>query len=40
LDLIGMRERVALHGGHLDAGPAPGGGYVVRAQLPASESAL
>jgi signal transduction histidine kinase len=32
--LIGMRERVALHGGALIAGPAPGGGYLVRAELP------
>jgi signal transduction histidine kinase len=32
--LIGMRERTALYGGRLDAGPRPGGGFVVRAQLP------
>lgn len=32
--LIGMRERAALVGGHLTAGPALGGGYRVRAQLP------
>jgi signal transduction histidine kinase len=31
--LIGMRERVALFGGELDAGPAPGGGFLVRARL-------
>jgi signal transduction histidine kinase len=32
--LIGMRERVALHGGRLTAGPRTGGGYAVRATFP------
>ena len=32
--LIGMRERVDVWGGELPVGPAPGGGYRVRAQLP------
>ena len=32
--LIGMRERVDVWGGELTVGPAPGGGYRVRAQLP------
>ncbi len=32
--LIGMRERVALHGGRLTAGPLPGGGYEVHAIFP------
>ena len=33
--LPGMRERAALHGGSLAAGPEPGGGFAVRATLPA-----
>ena len=32
--LIGMRERVRLHGGHLRAGPRPGGGFAVHATFP------
>ncbi|ACZ88941.1 sensor histidine kinase [Streptosporangium roseum] len=32
--LIGMRERVALHGGTLSAGPQAGGGFAVAADLP------
>jgi signal transduction histidine kinase len=32
--LVGMRERVALYGGELDARPRPEGGFVVRASLP------
>jgi signal transduction histidine kinase len=32
--LTGMRERVALLGGSLSAGPAYGGGFVVAARLP------
>jgi signal transduction histidine kinase len=32
--LIGLRERLGLYGGELDAGPRPGGGWRVRACLP------
>ena len=36
--LIGMRERVSLFGGELDAGPAAEGGFRVHASLPLEES--
>ncbi len=32
--LIGMRERALVFGGSLDAGPRPGGGWLVHARLP------
>jgi signal transduction histidine kinase len=35
--LIGMRERVALYGGSLETGRAPGGGFQVSATLPIRE---
>jgi signal transduction histidine kinase len=34
--LIGMRERVGMLGGSLDAGPAAGGGYAIAARIPIS----
>jgi signal transduction histidine kinase len=35
--LTGMRERIDVWGGELHCGPAPGGGYRVRAELPYGE---
>jgi signal transduction histidine kinase len=32
--LIGMRERISMVGGTLDAGPRPGGGFRISAMLP------
>ncbi|MER7541760.1 sensor histidine kinase [Spirillospora sp. NPDC127506] len=37
--LVGMRERVALLGGELETGMAPGGGFQVAARLPIGEPA-
>ncbi len=36
--LAGMRERVELHGGTLEAGAAGAGGFRVRARLPVAGS--
>ena len=32
--LIGLRERIAVYGGELDAGPRPGGGWRLTARVP------
>jgi signal transduction histidine kinase len=37
--IIGMRERAAMFGGHLEAGPTPGGEFLVTASLPLAERA-
>ena len=34
---IGMRERVGLFGGTLETSARPGGGFVVRAEIPIEE---
>jgi signal transduction histidine kinase len=36
--VLGMRERAELLGGHLSAGPAPEGGFVVSGEIPAGQN--
>jgi signal transduction histidine kinase len=36
--LIGVRERVKIYGGEMSAGPAPEGGFLLRARLPIEEA--
>jgi signal transduction histidine kinase len=38
--IAGMRERVRVYGGELDAGPDAGGGFVVRARIPYGQGEL
>jgi signal transduction histidine kinase len=37
--LIGLRERIAVYGGELDAGPRPGGGWRLAARIPLDSAA-
>jgi signal transduction histidine kinase len=37
--LVGMRERLALYGGELQAGAGAGGGFAIHARIPLEEEA-
>jgi len=36
--LLGMKQRVAVYGGELEAGPRPEGGFTVRARFPLEQT--
>jgi len=38
--LLGLRERVAVYGGELAAGPRPSGGWLVRARIPVESAEI
>ncbi|HYB48206.1 MAG TPA: hypothetical protein VED20_12735, partial [Streptosporangiaceae bacterium] len=38
--LIGLRERIAVYHGELDAGPRPGGGWRLAARIPLEPAAV
>jgi signal transduction histidine kinase len=40
MGLLGLRERVALYGGELAAGPRPDGGWLVKATMPAEPAQI
>ena len=40
MGLLGLRERVALYGGELAAGPRPSGGWLVKSTMPAEPAQM